>query len=42
MTKKYVRHIEDMWVELCATTKEQEEFITMISQQQNNIKDLTQ
>jgi hypothetical protein len=31
-----------MQVKLCATTKELEEFATMISQQQNNIKDLTQ
>jgi hypothetical protein len=42
MTYKYVRQVEEIWVELCATTKELEEFVAMILQQQNNIKDLTQ
>lgn len=33
MIEKYVRQIEEMWVELCAIIKELEEFVAMISQQ---------
>jgi hypothetical protein len=33
MIDKYVRKIEEIWVELCATIKELEEFVAMILQQ---------
>jgi hypothetical protein len=42
MIKKYVRQIEEMQVELCATIKELEEFVATILQQYSSIKYLTQ